>query len=49
MNEAAERDKGAAALINDWIEKGFVKPDSNGQPNIVGNAEDQEEEEMFVN
>ena len=30
-------------LINDWIEKGFVKPDSNGQPNIVGNAEDQEE------
>ena len=48
MNEAAERDKGAANLINEWIEKGFVKPDSNGQPNIVGNAEDQENGNMFT-
>ena len=40
MNEAAEADKGAVALINQWIEKGLVQQDANGQPNIVGNVED---------
>ena len=40
MNEAAEADKGAAALINEWIEKGLIQQDANGRPNIIGNAED---------
>ena len=49
MNEAAEADKGAVTLINQWIEKGLVQQDANGQPNIIGNAQDQAEEQMFVN
>ena len=48
MNEAAEADKGAVALINQWIEKGLVQQDANGQPNIIGNAEDQVEGQMFT-
>ena len=40
MYEAAEADKGAVSLINQWIEKGLVQQDANGQPNIVGNVED---------
>ena len=48
LQEEANEDRGAAKLIRDWADQGLVQIDTSGQPNVVGNAEDQNEEAMQV-
>ena len=42
----ASQDKGAADILRMWIESGAVAIDKDGQPNIIGNQEEQQEEPM---
>ena len=42
----ASHDKGAADILRMWIESGAVAIDKDGQPNIIGNQEEQQEEPM---
>ena len=46
MEEETKNDKGAANLIREWAEKGAIKFDDNGVPNIIGNASEMGMEEM---
>ena len=48
LQEEANEDRGAAKLLRDWADQGLVQLDTSGQPNIIGNAEEQKEEPMQV-
>ena len=46
INQEASQDKGAADILRQWIESGEVAIGANGMPNIIGNREEQSEEQM---
>lgn len=46
INQEASQDKGAADILRQWIESGEVAIGANGMPNIIGNREEQPEEQM---
>ena len=46
MEEVANQGKNSTQLIQHWIDTGKVEVDDNHVPNIVGNADDQNEMSM---
>ena len=46
MEEVANHGKNSTQLIQHWIDTGKVEVDDNNVPNIIGNADDQNEMSM---